>query len=117
MAHILLDDALPGMRGLLSYRPVIAPPLMSLMQVLMRSDEGLSMGEREIIATYVSALNDCYNCHSIHGEVARCFYQDQPGLIDQIKTDYASAEISDKFKALLAIAGSVQKGGKYVTEA
>lgn len=117
MAYISLDEALPGMRGLLSYRPVIAPPLMSLMQVLMRSNKGLSMGEREVIATYVSSLNDCYNCHSIHGEVAQCFYESQPDLISQIKADFRSAEISDKFKALLDIAGSVQKGGKYVTEA
>lgn len=117
MAYISLDDALPGMRGLLSYRPVIAPPLMTLMQVLMRSNEGLSMGEREVIATYVSSLNDCYNCHSIHGEVAQCFYESLPDLISQIKTDFRSAEISDKFKALLSIAGSVQKGGKHVTEA
>jgi len=36
-------------------------------------------------------------------------------LISRIKSDYASAEISEKLKALLAIAGKVQKGGKHVT--
>jgi hypothetical protein len=35
--------------------------------------------------------------------------------IDRIKKDYLSSPISDKLKSLLAIAGSVQKGGKYVT--
>jgi alkylhydroperoxidase family enzyme len=37
-------------------------------------------------------------------------------LIDDIKKDYQSASISPKLKALLSIAGSVQKGGKHVTE-
>jgi len=37
--------------------------------------------------------------------------------IDAIKKDFTSADISDKMKALLAIAGSVQKSGKHVTTA
>ena len=36
-------------------------------------------------------------------------------FIDQVKVDFQSTLISDKLKALLSIAGSVQKGGKYVT--
>src|SRR5581483_5150684 len=36
-------------------------------------------------------------------------------MIDDIKKDFESASISPKLKALLSIAGSVQKGGKYVT--
>ena len=35
--------------------------------------------------------------------------------IDAIKKDFSSVPISEKLKALLSIAGSVQKGGKYVT--
>jgi alkylhydroperoxidase family enzyme len=36
-------------------------------------------------------------------------------LIDHVKRDFETAPISDKLKALLAIAGQVQKGGKHVT--
>jgi alkylhydroperoxidase/carboxymuconolactone decarboxylase family protein YurZ len=36
-------------------------------------------------------------------------------FIDQVKKDYQSTSISEKLKALLSIAGSVQKGGKHVT--
>jgi hypothetical protein len=36
-------------------------------------------------------------------------------FIDSIKKDFQKADISDKLKSLLSIAGSVQKGGKYVT--
>jgi alkylhydroperoxidase family enzyme len=35
--------------------------------------------------------------------------------VDQVRTDYGNAPISEKLKALLSIAASVQKGGKHVT--
>ena len=37
-------------------------------------------------------------------------------FIDDIKNDFQSTSISEKLKALLTIAGSVQKGGKFVTK-
>jgi alkylhydroperoxidase/carboxymuconolactone decarboxylase family protein YurZ len=37
-------------------------------------------------------------------------------LIDDIKNDFQSTPISEKLKTLLTIAGSVQKGGKFVTK-
>ncbi len=37
--------------------------------------------------------------------------------MDQVKQDYVQAPISAKMKALLAIAASVQRGGKHVTVA
>jgi hypothetical protein len=36
-------------------------------------------------------------------------------LIDSVKKDFSSARVSPKLKALLAIAGKVQQGGKHVT--
>jgi alkylhydroperoxidase/carboxymuconolactone decarboxylase family protein YurZ len=36
-------------------------------------------------------------------------------LIDRLKLNFETAEVSDKLKALLAIAGKVQQGGKQVT--
>ncbi|MBC7886107.1 MAG: carboxymuconolactone decarboxylase family protein [Saprospiraceae bacterium] len=116
MAYITLDNSIPGMRSLLAYRPIIAPPLLALMKVVMRSNQGLSLGERELIATYVSYLNDCTNCHTIHGEVAQCFYKDTPELISQIKENYTKNSLTPRLQSLLAIAESVQKGGKHVSE-
>jgi alkylhydroperoxidase family enzyme len=36
-------------------------------------------------------------------------------LVLQVKRDFENAPVSDKLKALLAIAGQVQRGGKHVT--
>ncbi len=86
-----------------------------LAEALLCCTEGLSKGERELIATYVSSLNDCFFCQNIHGAVAQYYHPDQPDLIQNVKKDFLSSDISDKMKALLAIAASVQKGGKQVS--
>ena len=115
MAHINLQNDFPGIRGLMVFRPETSKPLNELAEILLRGDNSLSVGERELIATYVSALNDCYFCQQAHGGYAQHFLECGTALIDAVKTDFNSANISPKMKALLSIAESVQKGGKAVT--
>lgn len=114
MAYIDLPD-LPGIRGPMAFRPETSKPLNLLAEVLLRSDNTLSRGDRELIATYVSYLNDCFYCQNAHGAFAGYYMQCDMSTIDAIKSDFHSAGISSKLKALLEIAGSVQKGGKFVT--
>jgi uncharacterized peroxidase-related enzyme len=116
MAHISLREELPGIRGLMAFRPETAKPLNQLAETLLREDNTLSRGERELIATYVSALNDCFFCQNAHGGIAQYYLQCDMDFIDAVKRDFQSADIPDKLKALLSIAGSVQQGGKQVTE-
>jgi uncharacterized peroxidase-related enzyme len=75
----------------------------------------LTSGERELIATYVSSRNDCYFCQTSHGAAAAHHLDGDEELVLQVKRDYLSAPVSAKLKALLAIAGAVQQGGKLVT--
>jgi uncharacterized peroxidase-related enzyme len=116
MAHIELNNELPGIRGLMAYRPETEAPLNALAEVLLRGDNTLSRGDRELIATYVSHLNDCFFCQNVHGAMAGHYLECNIEQIDQIKQDFKSTDLTDKMKALLSIAGSVQKGGKNVTE-
>jgi uncharacterized peroxidase-related enzyme len=115
MPHISIPEGLPGIRGPLSLRPDVAKPLSEFCEVLMRGENSLSRGERELIATYVSSLNDCFFCEQAHGGVAQHYLQCDMTFIDQVKSDFYSSTLSDKLKALLTIAASVQKGGKHVT--
>jgi uncharacterized peroxidase-related enzyme len=105
------------MHGLLAFRPAIAPALSALTHTLLCTDEGLSRGERELIGAYVSALNDCFICQNIHGRVAQCHLGVDDAFVEQVQKDFLQSRISDKMKALLTIAGNVQRGGLYVTEA
>ena len=115
MAHIQLPEGLPGIRGPMMFRPETAKPLNELVDVLLHGPHTLSPGERELIATYVSARNDCTFCQTIHGAVAAHHLGGNEELVQCVKLDFETAEISDKLKALLAIAGKVQAGGKNVT--
>jgi uncharacterized peroxidase-related enzyme len=118
MAHIEFAEGLPGIRGPLSYSPATTKPLCELVEVLLYGPHTLTPAEREMIATYVSSQNDCYYCQSCHGSSAAQHLGGSTAdyeLIDQVKQNYEAAPVSDKMKALLAIAGKVQKGGKHVT--
>lgn len=116
MPYITLPEGIPGIRGPLSIRPDIAKPLSEFTETLMRGENSLSRGERELIATVVSSANDCFFCEQAHGGVAQHYLQCDTTFIDGVKQDFISADISDKLKSLLSIALSVQKGGKHVTE-
>jgi len=115
MAHIKLpDEELPGITGLFNFRPDTAVPLRLLAETLLRGNSLLSSGERELIASYVSHLNDCHFCHTSHGAAAMAHLDCEIGQIDDIKDGFVKIPISDKLGALLNIAGKVQKSGKDV---
>lgn len=115
MAYINLPDGAPGIRGLMNFRPETAKPMNDLVDVLLRAPHPLSPGERELIATYVSAQNDCRYCQTIHGAIAAHQLNGNEDLVASVKRDFEHAGISEKLKALLVIAGKVQQGGKQVT--
>src|ERR1700743_578791 len=115
MPHINVDKNLPGIRSLMAFSPETATPMGELANLLLRTSDTLSMADSELIDTHVSYLNDCFYCQQSHGAIAVCYLGGNTELVEQVKKDYAHAEISDKLKALLAIAASVQKGGKFVT--
>lgn len=117
MAHINLQDGVPGIRSLVMYRPDTGKPLYDLAQVLLRAESPLSTAERELIAAYVSAQNECVFCSCSHAAAARYLYQDAEQTVDLVLVDYQSAPISDKLKALLNIAGKVQTDARTVDEA
>jgi uncharacterized peroxidase-related enzyme len=116
MAHITLPEGLPGIIGPLAFRPETARPLAALADALLAGPSTLERAERELIGTYVSYLNECKFCHNSHGALAQYLLKDTPGVADAVRRDYRSAPISQKLKALLNIAGKVQRDGRLVTE-
>ena len=117
MAHIQLAEGLPGIAGPLAFSPETARPLLELAEVLLRAPNTLTSAEREMIAAHVSYRNDCDFCQLSHSAAAAAHLHGNYDLVEQIKVDPERAAVSDKLKALLAIAGKVQQGGKLVTAA
>ncbi len=117
MAYIDFQNDLPGIRGPMVYRPETGAVLNQLAEILLHDENNtLSRGDREMIGAYVSSENDCFFCQNVHGAMAQYYYQKDMPFIDAIKKDFRSAPISEKLKSLLTIAGSVQQGGKMVTQ-
>jgi len=117
MAHIkLLNEELPGIVGLLNFRPETGKALTDLAEVLLRGPSTLTSGEREIIAASVSYWNQCHFCHTSHAAAAAAHLGTGLSLIDDIKAGLPQTPVSDKLRALLHIAHQVQRSGKEVTE-
>jgi uncharacterized peroxidase-related enzyme len=118
MAHIELglDEAkFPGITGLMAFRPQTAGPLNQLAEVLLRGEHSLTPGERELIAAYVSGLNECEFCRDSHSAFAAAQLEPGMPLVLEVRADPQLAAISPKLKALLKIAGTVREDGRKVT--
>ena len=115
MPHIALPPGLQGIRGPMAFRPETAKPLNDIAEVLLHAPNSLPAADRELIATYVSYLNDCYFCQTVHGAIAAAHLDGDEELVRRVKADFQHAAISAKLKALLVIAGKVQRGGRHVT--
>ena len=117
MAHISLpDESLPGIVGLFNFRPETAAPLGLLAETLLRGESPLTSGERELIASYVSHLNNCLFCHTSHAAAAMAHLECDLSLMDDIKSGFNEIPVSEKLRSLLNIAAKVQKSGKDVLE-
>lgn len=116
MPHISLEEHLPGITGLLEYRLDTAYPIRDLTQILLRGESTLSQAERELIATVVSAGNQCKFCTAAHTAAADILLGENT-TSEMVKNDLANAPVSDKMKVLLEIAKMVQVSGRNVTPA
>lgn len=120
MAHIDLgvdETRYPGINGPLMFRPETGKPLSELAEILLRAPHSLTAGERELIAAYVSGLNECRFCCSAHSAFAAAQLDTGMTLVDQVRADLDTAPVSDKLRALLRIAAAVQQDGRKVTTA
>ena len=115
MPYIPLKENLPGITGLLDYRKDTALPIRELTSILIRDASPLSQGERELIASVVSYGNECAFCTAAHSAAADVLLNDNT-IADKVKFEPDKAPVSDKMKALLAIARATQKNGKLVTK-
>jgi uncharacterized peroxidase-related enzyme len=117
MPHIALPPELPGITSAFAFSPATAKPMRELAEVLLRGPSTLTSGERELIATFVSSRNDCLFCQDSHRAAAAHNLGGDYALVDAVKDDYQSADVSPKLKALLTIAGKVAESGLDVTTA
>lgn len=113
--HINLPKDHYGIGGLFRFSPKTAAPLRTLVNTLLYDESTLPRADREIIAAYVSYLNQCHFCCDSHCAIAAALLDNDGTVLEAIKQDPEAAPISEKLKALLALAHAVQRGGNTVT--
>ena len=118
MAHIGIQEGIPGIVGAFTFRPETAKPMRELAEILLRGPSTLTSAEREGIAAFVSSGNDCRFCQLSHSAAAaehRGGTEADYEWIEALKANPDAANVSTKMKGLLQIAGKVREGGKRVT--
>ncbi|HEX3551226.1 MAG TPA: peroxidase-related enzyme [Candidatus Elarobacter sp.] len=91
-------------------RPEHFRAFMHYHDLLMRGPSGLSRAEREAIVVAVSAENDCLYCVTAHGAALRILGKD-PIVADQIATNWRTADLSPRLRAILTFASRVNERG------
>ena len=95
-------------------RPEHFRAFMQYHDLLMRGPSGLSRAEREAIVVAVSAENKCLYCVTAHGAALRILGKD-PVVADQIATNWRTADLSDRLRAILEFASRVNEPGFVAT--
>lgn len=97
-------------------RPRHAKELLEFHEVLLRGDSELTEQERELIAAYVSGLNDCGFCHGVHAAVAEHFGA-QSGLPARLVEDLELAEAPARLRPILRYVRKLTEAPSSVTAA
>lgn len=116
MPHVALNNDLPGITGLMAHRPDTGGPLGDLADALLRAPSSLEPGERELIAAYVSRLNDTEFCSSSHGAFAAAQLAGGQELVGAVLADPGTAPVSGRLRALLGVAAEVQSAARPVSD-
>ena len=81
----------------------------------MRGPSAWSVGDRELMAAYVSQANECAFCIGAHTATARQAYQDGP-KVTAVLADLDSAPIEEPLRATLRMLGKLTAEGKLGAE-
>jgi uncharacterized peroxidase-related enzyme len=77
----------------------------------MRGPSAWSVADRELMAAYVSTVNESAFCVAAHSATARQAYQDGP-KVAAVLADLDSAPVEDGLRATLRMLGKLTKEGK-----
>ena len=101
----------------LARRPAEWRAFFAYHDALMLKEEGsLTKGDREMIVTATSAVNQCLYCVVAHGALLR-IYEKKPLVADQVAINHRKADISPRQRAMLDFALKVCQYSHGVEEA
>jgi len=96
-------------------RPAEFRAFFAFHDALMERSDGLSKAEREMIVVATSALNRCLYCVVAHGAILRIRAKN-PLIADQLATNPAKADLSDRERAIVEFATRVATDSAAITD-
>jgi len=84
--------------------------------LMLKEDGSLTKGDREMIVTATSAVNNCLYCVVAHGAILR-IYEKKPLVADQVAINHRKADISPRQRAMLDFALKVCQHSDAVEDA
>jgi uncharacterized peroxidase-related enzyme len=99
----------PEVLKLVSYRPdFFGAPMKKVTHETMRGASAWSVGDRELMAAFVSQVNACEFCIKAHTAVATRAYRDGP-KVAAVLADLDTAPIGEPLRATLRLLGKLTR--------
>jgi uncharacterized peroxidase-related enzyme len=114
--HLVSRHPVPDAAKLLFYRPdFYGARMKEVTQDAMRGPSDWSVGDRELMAAYVSTVNESAFCVGAHTATAGRAYQDSP-KVAAVLADLDSAPIAEPLRAALRMLGTLTREGTLAAE-
>jgi uncharacterized peroxidase-related enzyme len=91
-------------------------PLLRLHDAFLREESEFTVAERELIAAYVSGLNQCSFCFGAHKLMAHAFGIEE-GVFDTLMSDPEMKDVAPKMRPVLRFAGKLTSTPSRMTAA
>jgi uncharacterized peroxidase-related enzyme len=95
--------------------PDTARPLLDYHELVMRGPSPFTVAERELIAAYVSGVNECGYCHGVHTATAEAFGIPE-GLLEALLADLDTAPVDERIRAVLRYVGKLTTAPSRLTD-
>ena len=116
LIRLVSGHPVPDAAKLVFYRPdFYGNPAKQFTHEAMRGPSAWSVGDRELMAAYVSKVNATAFCIGAHTATAGQAYQDKP-RVAAVMADLESAPVAEPLRATLRMLGKLTRDGKVGVE-
>ncbi len=107
LIHVVSRQPVPDAAKLVFYRPdFYGAPMKEITQEAMRGPSAWSVGDRELMAAFVSQTNECAFCIGAHTATAARAYHDE-AKVSAVLSDLETAPIDEPLRATLRMLGKL----------
>ncbi len=107
--HLVSRRRVPDAARLVMYRPdFYGEPMGAFTQLVMRGPSAWSVGDRELMAAFVSQINACAFCVGAHTATAARAYHDE-AKVSAVLSDLETAPIEEPLRVTLRLLGKLTR--------